>query len=217
MYYLRSNCNIFFRLHLKNNTVNQIIGLKRKQEIIESIIDTYQWNLQGSSITLSSLQNIPTQINPTNTNKRFVNFIPPKKTVFTTGKPKEILKINKSCVELALRKSICGLVRLTNFNEIDESALVMFTDAVNHFYKSLMESVVSVLLNENRETDTLLDIITVEKALLAMAHQSMTSFYNYFKNEIYQKHIETVNDFNEKLNDLKEVVACSSQFKREMD
>ena len=178
-----------------------------------------QYGFQQLVPTLKeSIEVIPSHIPTTKHNDKFnkLCFIPPVPTNFTTGKPKEIQKVNKTCVQLALKKSICGLARITDYTDISESALTMFTDAVDHFYKSLMESIVTVLTNDDRETETDVDLLTFERAYFAMTGDSATVFFNYFKNEIQDKHQQTVSSFSSKISELKNIVESHQMMISEM-
>lgn len=143
----------------RNQSVNQIIGLQKKETMIQELIDTSKEDLSFQQLlpTLKeSIEVIPKHIPTASLNDKFnkICFIPPCSTSFTMGKQlKPIAKVNKLCVQLALKKSICGLARVSDYTEISESALTMFTDAVDHYFKSLMESIVTVLTNDDRETE----------------------------------------------------------------
>jgi len=203
---------VHIKLLSKNQTVNQIIGLKQKEDMIQELINTSQtdhYGFQQLAPTLKeSIDAIPAKIPTMRYNEKFnkLCFIPPVPTNFTTGKPKEIQKVNKPCVLLALKKSICGLARITDYTDISESALTMFTDAVDHFYKSLMESIVTILTNDDRETETDIDVLTFERAFFAMTGDSATVFFNYFKKEIHDKHQQRVSSFTNKISELKTIV-----------
>lgn len=198
------------KLLSKNKTVNQIIGLKQKEEMIQELIDTSdQYGFQQLvPIIKESIEVIPSRIPSARHNDKFnkLCFIPPVPSNFTTGKPKEIHKVNKTCVRLALKKSICGLARITDYTDISDSALTMFTDAVDHFYKSLMESIINVLTNDDRDTETDVDLLSFERAFFAMTGDSATIFFNYFKQEIHDKHQQTVSSFSNKMAELKTIV-----------
>lgn len=200
------------KLLSKNQTVNQIIGLKQKQEMIQELIDTSYSDQEGFQHLVptlkESIEAIPSNIPTAKHNDKFnkICFIPPVPTSFTTGKPKEIQKVNKTCVQLALKKSICGLARITDYTDISESALTMFTDAVDHFYKSLMESIVTTLTNDDRETETDVDLLTFERAFFAFTGDSSTTFFNHFKKDIHDKHQQTVSSFSNKISELKTIV-----------
>jgi len=210
------------KLTSKNQTVNQIIGLQQKCEMIQELIESShsdQYNFQQMIPTLKeSLEAIPPHIPTPKHNDKFnkICFIPPVPTNFTTGKPKEIQKVNKTCVQLALKKSICGLARLTDYTETSESALTMFADAVDHFFKSLMESIVTVLTNDDRETETEVDLMTFERAYFALTGDSSTVFFNYFKKEIHDKHQHTVSAFTTKVAELKTIVDSHQSLINEM-
>lgn len=198
------------KLLSKNQTVNQIVGLKQKQDMIQELIETSitdQYGFQQLVPTLKeSLEAIPSQIPTPRHNDKFnkICFIPPSSS--TLVKAKEIQKVNKSCVQLALKKSICGLARLTDYTEISDSALTMFNDAVDHYFKSLMESIVTVLTNDDHETETDVDLMTFERAYFTLSGESATTFFNYFKREIHDKHQATVSSFTNKVSELKSIV-----------
>lgn len=181
------------------------------QELIDSSADS---NFTQLLPTLKdTLDAMPSNIPTPNYNDKFnkICFIPSIKNDFTTGRPKDVQKVNKKCVEYAMRKSICGLTRLTDYTEINESALTMFSDAVNFFLKSLMESIFTTLTNDDRETETDVDLVTFEKAYFALTGDSSTVFFNYFKREIQEKHQKTVAEFNSKVNELKSIVDAQHQ------
>lgn len=210
------------KLLSKNQTVNQIIGLKHKQEMLQDLIENSysdQYSFQQIVPTLKeSLDAIPNHIPTPKQHEKFnkICFIPPVPTKFTTGKPKETQKVNKTCVQLATKKSICGLARLTDYTGITESGLTMFTDAVDHFFKCLMESIVTVLTNDDRESETEVDLLTFERAYFALTGESTTSFFNYFKKEINDKHQQTVSSFSEKVSELKTIVESHQSMINEM-
>jgi hypothetical protein len=178
------------------------------QDLIESQISDEFGFSQLLPVLKESLEAIPSQIPTPRHNDKMnkICFIP-SSTNFTAGKPKkEIQKVNKHCVDLALKKSICGLTRLTDYTEITDSALTMFNDAVDHFFKSLMESIVNVLTTLDRETETDVDLRIFERSYFALTGESATTFFNYFKREIHDKHQATVSSFTQKVSELKNIV-----------
>lgn len=199
-------------LQHKNSAVNQIVGLKKKQELIEELIETSQtdqYTFQQVVPTLQTTLDVFPKVLPSSVPKNLSNlncFISTVSSDFTTGKPKNVQKINKKCAELALRKSICGLVRITDFTEVKSSALQLLVDATDHFYKELMESIVNVLTNDNRDTETEIDVLTFEKAYFNLTSESSTIFINYFKNDIYNRHQRTAIEFTDKVSELKNIV-----------
>lgn len=188
------------------------------QELIETSQND-QFSFQQMVPTLKeSLEAMPTHIPTPTQHEKFnkICFIPPVPTNFSTGKPKETQKVNKTCAQLALKKSICGLARLTDYTEITDSALTMFTDAVDHYFKSLMESIVTVLTNNDQETETEVDLMTFERAYFALTGESTTVFFDYFKQEINDKHQQTVSSFSEKVSELKTIVDSHQSILNEM-
>lgn len=133
-------------------------------------------------------------------------FINPDKTPFTEGKPKEIPKISRATAHAALRKSICGLVRLTKFSEIEDSALTMMVDAIDNFYILFLEAITNLLTDENPAIDNQLDVMKVEKAYFNFTNQSITSFHNYIKNEINHKNQNEINNFIDQFNEYDKLV-----------
>jgi hypothetical protein len=69
-----------------------------------------------------------------------------------------------------------------------------------------MDSIVNVLTNDDRDTETDIDVLTVEKAYFNLTSESSTVFINYFKNEIYNRHQKTASEFTEKVSELKNIV-----------
>lgn len=179
------------------------------QELIDSSHSDQYGGFQQLVPTLKeSLEAIPTHIPTAKHSDKFnkICFIPPIPTNFTTGRPKEIQKVNKTCVQLALKKSICGMTRITDFTHVTEQTLTMFTDAVDHYFKSLMESIVTVLENDDRPTETDVDLLTFERAYFSLTGDSATIFFNYFKKEIHDKHQQTASSFIDKVTELKTIV-----------
>lgn len=204
------------KLLSRNDAVNQIVGLKQRTTMIQELIDgaANDHNFTSLLPTLKeTLDSIPRNITTPNYNDKFnkICFIPPVKNDFTLGKPKNVQKVNKTCVQHALRKSICGLTCLTDYTNVTESALTMFMDAVHIYLKSLTESIVTILTNEDREAETEVDLVTFERAYFALTGESTTTFFNYFKREIQDKHNRTVNEFHDKVDELKNIVESQHQ------
>ena len=97
-------------------------------------------------------------------------YIPPDETRFTRGAPVEYPKLSKPIIMQSMRKSIAGLLRIKGFFgnkiinvhigkslshgfflECTDSALVMFTDALDEFMKGLLESVTQVQMHQNED------------------------------------------------------------------
>lgn len=195
----------------RNSSINAIVGIKQKQELIQELIEASQYNLLNFQQMLPTLRETLPILSQNFSIPRPNCFITTSKSDFIAGKPKQVPKINKNCVEQALKKSICGLVRITDFTDIQTSALTLLTDCVDHFYKSMMESIVNVFTNENRETETDVDILTFEKAYFKLTNESSTTLLLNYANSIYNKHHQTLTEFSEKVEELKGIVETSHQ------
>lgn len=115
-----------------------------------------------------------------------------------TPPPKNYSQLTKPTVLEALKKSLCGLLKMVGFTEIEESCLTMFVDGIDEFYKSLMENVRDVLVAEDRETENELDVMTLEKAYINVSNKSLTTnLHNYFKDTILKTNRDEIADFKE--------------------
>ena len=74
-----------------------------------------------------------------------------------------------------------------------------------------MESIINVLTDENRETETDVDILTLEKAHFHLTNESSTSLLLNYANSIYNKHQQTIEEFSEKVEELKGIVEGQSE------
>lgn len=209
------------RCEIKNPEVNAIIGIKQKQELIQELIDTSNYNslnfqqmLPTLKETLPILSSCPLRLKT----PRYNCFLPSSsQSDFARGKPKQIPKINKECVEIAMKKSICGLVRVHGgFTSITTSALTLFTDVLSQFYKSLIEEIVNVMTNENRESDTEVDVLCFERAYFQLMNDSSASLLLNYATNIFNKHKETALEFNEKVDELKSIVESHQGLFNEM-
>jgi hypothetical protein len=194
----------------RNSSVNAIVGIKQKQELIQELIDASQYNTSSFQQMLPTLRETLPVLSQNFSIPRLNCFITSSKSDFIAGKPKQVPKINKTCVEQALKKSICGLVRITDFTDIQTSALTLLADSVDHFYKSMMEAVVNILANENLEAETDVDILTFEKSYFQLTNETSSVLLLKYANSIYSKHQQTLTEFSEKVGQLKNIVETSN-------
>lgn len=194
------------KIKIHKNSVNSIVGLKQKEELIQQLIDSSQFNSNFHQMVPTLKEVLPILNNYKVTPPKYNSFISSSSSDFLRGKQvKPIPKINKACVDLAMRKSICGLVRM-DFTDITSSALTLLTDTLDHFYKSLMEEIVNVITNENRETETDIDLLTFEKAYFHLMNDSSTSLLLNYATHVFNKHKQAATDLNEKVSELKSIV-----------
>lgn len=52
-----------------------------------------------------------------------------------------VTRITKATVMSALKKSVCGLMKMAGFAEANSSALVTYVDAVDQFYKYFVKQI----------------------------------------------------------------------------
>lgn len=196
----------FIKIH-KNSSVNAIVGLKQKEELLQQLIDTSQCNTMSFHQMVPTLKEVLPVLNSYQvTPPKYNCFISSSQSDFVKGKQlKQIPKINKACVSLAMRKSICGLLRI-DFTEVNNSALTLLTDTLDHFYKSLMEEIVNVITNENREAETDINLLTFEKAYFHLMNDSSASLLLNYASSVFNKHKQTALDLNEKVVELKSIV-----------
>lgn len=63
----------------------------------------------------------------------------------------------------------------------------MLVDGVDEFYKCFMERINEVKFTEDRERETKLDVLTLEKAYTKLTGSSLTNLHNYYKNEVIHR------------------------------
>lgn len=176
-------------------------------EMIRTLIDTYSSGSNNDYVLNPCQMAMPNidypakyAANLNKSNDRFqkpIWFIPHEESDFVRGVPKKSMKIAKPAVEVGLRKCISGLLRVAGFTETNESALVMMVDALDQFYKLLLENTRSVLLNEEREEENKIDILTLEKGYFGLTKQSLTSLHNYYKHENIHRNKTEITEFKE--------------------
>ncbi|XP_058818781.1 uncharacterized protein LOC131681764 [Topomyia yanbarensis] len=189
---------------LKNPLVTQTVEVMNQTEMIQTLIDTYSTK-SGYSYILNPCQLMPNiDFPPANTadlsgNEKISRplwFVNPHDSRFTRGEPKNYPKLTRPVLMQALRKVICGLLRVTGFSEINESALIMMVDGIDQYMRLLCESMRDVLVSEGRETESTLDILTLEKGYFSVTKRSVTSLHNYYK-ELGNKNKNEIREFKE--------------------
>lgn len=210
----------------KNPLVTQTVEMMHQTEMIQTLIDTYADKSNGNYV-LNHNQILPNiDFPPENTanllsDKKFAKplwFIRPKDTRFSKGVPKPLPPISKPIVNICLRKSLCGLLKMSDFIQSTDSALILFVDAIDHFYKSFMDCInEAVLLSEPppgpkdqgeilaNDKNRKLNGTVLEKAYKAMTTESLTSLHNYYKNTIVAKNAQEIEEFTEILGDYKKL------------
>ncbi|KAJ6643439.1 hypothetical protein Bhyg_08400 [Pseudolycoriella hygida] len=189
-------------LTFDNPLVTQTVEVMNQTEFIQTLLDTYASDAQSSflnqneGIFMPHIDLTPDVTANLVSDEKFMKpmwFIPPHETEFTKGLPISVPKISKPVVMEAIRTSLCGLVRIRGFNDSTDSALQMFTDGVDEFFKCFMDSINSVLTNENQDRNKTLTIATLEKAF-NQNNSSLTTLHNYYKNEIIARNKNEIDE-----------------------
>lgn len=219
----------------QNSLVTQTVEVMHQTEMIQTLIDTYADKSNGNYV-LNHNQILPNiDFPPENTanllsDRKFAKplwFIRPRDTQFTKGVSKSpIPPITKPIVNICLRKSLCGLLKMSDFIQSNDSALILFTDAIDHFYKAFMDSLnEAVLLSEPppgadkrkklpNDKNRKLDVAVVEKAYHNMTSESLTCLHNYYKNTIVAKNAQEIEEFNEIFGEYKKLQQESQELHR---
>lgn len=90
-------------------------------------------------------------------------------------------------------------IRHLNFQspETNDSALVMFTDGLDEFYKCFLASINDVLANESRDVQKTLNVSTIERGYFMQTRNSLTSLHNYHKHDIVERNSVERREFQE--------------------
>ncbi|KAL1374178.1 hypothetical protein pipiens_018244 [Culex pipiens pipiens] len=192
------------RIPLKNPLVTQTVEVMNQTEMIQTLIDTYSTK-SGYSYILNPCQLMPNiDFPPANTadlsrNEKITRpfwFVNPHDSSFTRGQPRNYPKLTRPVLMQALRKVICGLLRVAGFSEINESALIMMVDGMDQYMRLMCESMRDVLVSEGRETESFLDILTLERGYFSVTKRSVTSLHNYYK-DIGNKNKNEIREFKD--------------------
>ncbi|XP_055606428.1 uncharacterized protein LOC129754399 [Uranotaenia lowii] len=192
------------RIPLKNPLVTQTIEVMNQTEMIQTLIDTYSTK-SGYSYILNPCQLMPNiDFPPANTadlsrNEKITRpfwFVNPHDSKFTRGEPKNYPRLTRPVLMQALRKVICGLLRVAGFSEINESALIMAVDGMDQYMRLICEAMRDVLVSDGRETESCLDVVTLERGFHGVTKRSITSLHNYYK-EITNKNKNEIREFKD--------------------
>lgn len=116
---------------------------------------------------------------------------------FSKGVPISYPQINQEICKAAIRKAICGQLRVAGFTDAANSALVLFTDAVEEFIRNFMEKIhethrcMEVRLEARRD----ISIMQLEKAYFSMTNNSLLQIHNYFKHHLITRNRTEINEF----------------------
>lgn len=186
--------------------VTQTIEVKKQTEMLNSLIETYSNKSGTSNYLLNPCQMIPEVDFPPENIADFHNddkftkpiwFIPPQHTRFAKGLPQSYPKLNPEVCRASIRKAVCGQLSVAGFTDIAESALVLFTDAIEEFVRNLMLHLKEVHDNDaQRETQTEVEVQSLEKAYYALTNSSLTQVHNFYKHQLVARNRAEISEFN---------------------
>ncbi|GAB0087252.1 uncharacterized protein DMENIID0001_015450 [Sergentomyia squamirostris] len=191
------------RLLSENSIVTQTVEVINQREMIQTLIDTYV-DKSGLSYVLNPCQKMPSidfppgnSVNLVNEHNNPLNLNQSRETRFTQGEQmKTFPRLEKSEVDAAVRRSLGGLLKVAGFTEAQDSAMVMFVDAVDYFYRSLMEySNETLSQNPDAERHRHFDVMILEKAYMAMSGKSLTDLHNYYKENVIGRNRVEIKEF----------------------
>uniref|UniRef100_A0A1L8DBW8 Uncharacterized protein n=1 Tax=Nyssomyia neivai TaxID=330878 RepID=A0A1L8DBW8_9DIPT len=190
------------KLLSENPIVTQTVEVINQREMVQTLIDTYV-DKSGLNYVLNPCQKMPSIDFPPGNSANLVkennpfSFSQPRETRFTRGEQtKTFPRLEKSQVDAAIRRSLGGLLKVAGFTEAQDSAMVMFVDAVDYFYKSLMDySNEALSQNPDAERHRHFDVMVLERAYMAMSGKSLTNLHNYYRNSVIERNKVEIAEF----------------------
>ncbi|XP_017472091.1 PREDICTED: uncharacterized protein LOC108363286 isoform X1 [Rhagoletis zephyria] len=212
-------------LKVKNPLVTQTIEVMKQTEMLQSLIDTYSNKSGTSNYLLNPCQMIPEVDFPPENAVDFINddkfakpiwFIPPIETQFARGVPQAYPQINPKICLAALRKAVCGQLRVCGFTDISESALVLFADAAQEFMRNFMQRIREVHANNPQlEIQNEVEVKSLEKAYYSLTNASLTQVHNYFKHQLVARNRSEIAEFNGVLQEYDKLMKESQSMQKE--
>lgn len=222
---LPSSAKKSVELQVKNPLVTQTIEVMKQTEMLQSLIDTYSNKSGTSNYLLNPCQMIPEVDFPPENAADFINddkfakpiwFIPPIESSFARGVPQVYPQINPKICRVALRKAVCGQLRVCGFTDISESALVLFTDAAQEFMRNLMQRIREVHANNPQiEMENEVEVKSLEKAYYSLTNTSLTNVHNYFKHQLVARNRSEIAEFNGVLQEYDKLMKESQSMQKE--
>ncbi|XP_059618922.1 uncharacterized protein LOC132263266 [Phlebotomus argentipes] len=191
------------KLHSENVIVTQTVEVINQREMIQTLIDTYV-DKSGLNYVLNPCQKMPSIDFPPGNSANLIKennnpfcFSQPRETRFTRGEQMRTFpRLEKTEVDAAIRRSLGGLLKIAGYTEAQDSAMVMFVDAVDYFYKSLMEYTNEAISQDQiAERHRHLDVMILEKAYMAMSGRSLTNLHNYYKDNVIGRNRVEIKEF----------------------
>ncbi|XP_034672241.1 uncharacterized protein LOC117903863 [Drosophila subobscura] len=198
-------------VELNSSLVTQTIEVMKQTEVLQSLIETYSNKNGSSNYLLNPCQMIPEVDFPPENAADLVGeqkfqkpiwFIPTADTAYSRGDPQHYPQISISACRQALRKVMCGMLRLAGFTDCSESAIQLLTDASEEFLRSFIcEYRACYDVDPKTRKSTVLQLLPLERAHTALTGTSLTQVHNYYKHKVITRNRVEIGEFNSVLQD----------------
>lgn len=124
-------------------------------------------------------------------------FTPPVDTAYSRGDPQDYPEISSDTCRQAVRKVMCGMLRLAGFTDCSESAVQVLTDATEEFLRSFVGEYRGCYDSDPRlQKTTSLKLLPLERAYTAITGTSLTQVHNYYKHKVIARNRVEIGEFN---------------------
>ncbi|XP_001985012.2 uncharacterized protein LOC6557105 [Drosophila grimshawi] len=194
------------KMELKSSLVTQTIEVMKQTEVLQSLIDTYSNTNGSSNYLLNPCQMIPEVDFPPENAADLVSeqkfqkpiwFIPTVDTAYSRGDPQSYPELSSNMCRHAMRKAMCGLLRLAGFTDCSEAAVILLTDAAESFLRSLIAKYRSFYdMDSKLKKMTTLQLVPLEQAYVSKTGTSLTQVHNYYKHKVIARNRTEIAEFD---------------------
>eukprot|EP00099_Drosophila_melanogaster_P017301 NP_573248.2 Spt7 [Drosophila melanogaster] len=194
------------KLELRSALVTQTIEVMKQTEVLQSLIETYSNKNGSSNYLLNPCLMIPEVDFPPENAAELVGsqkfqkpiwFTPTVDTAYSRGDPEAYPEIPSSACRQAMRKVMCGMLRLAGFTDCSESAVQLLTDATEEFLRSFIGEYRGYYDSQPRlQNSTVLQLVPLERAHFAQTGTSLTQVHNYYKHKVLARNRAEIAEFN---------------------
>ncbi|KAL5275364.1 SUPT7L family protein [Megaselia abdita] len=197
------------RVQIKNCIVTQTVEALYQSEMLDKLIKkgTSRSSDDNKLITTTKKPlpkiifppEITAELHMPRRNCAPLNFIVPKKTDFTSGKPLNFTTLSREVQKTVLKKSICGMLRAVGFKDATENSVLMLTDVVDDFLKKFMIHIQDTKASESSERIPRIKIKTLEKAYFSYQNTSLITLSKHMKHFGVEQNQQAKKVFQESL------------------
>lgn len=144
-------------------------------------------------------------------------YTPERISNFSKGVPVDYPSLSREVCKAAIRKAICGQLRVVGFTDSANSALVLFTDAIEEFIRNFIEKIHEVrrCTDERLELQRDIDIMHLEKAYYSMTNTSLLQIHNNFKHNVIARNRTEINEFKGALSEYDKLMKESQRMQHQ--